>query len=70
MKRLSFTLLFVCLLLSGFSQKKESLFNGKDLKGWTVFVSDSTINPTNFFYVKDGVIGVFKLQTSFGMEIS
>lgn len=56
MKIFSFTLLFVSLLLSGFSQKKESLFNGKDLKGWTVFVSDSTINPTNFFYVKDGVI--------------
>ena len=47
-------LLFVSF--AGFAQKKESLFNGKDLKGWTIWVSDPTIAPEKFFYVKDGVI--------------
>jgi hypothetical protein len=40
----------------GFGQKKYSLFNGKNLKGWTIFVSDPKISPENFFYVKDGMI--------------
>jgi hypothetical protein len=44
------------LLFSGCSGKKQVLFNGKNLKGWTVFVTDSTIAPAGFFYVKDGVI--------------
>jgi hypothetical protein len=44
------------LLSTGCSGKKEVLFNGRDLKGWTVFVSDSTVNPAGFFYVKDGFI--------------
>ncbi len=38
------------------TQKKESLFNGKNLDGWTIFVSDSTISPEDFFYVNDGMI--------------
>jgi len=48
--------LLVIVSLPGFSQKKEMLFNGKDLKGWTIFVADATIKPASFFYVKDGVI--------------
>lgn len=48
--------LFMFLAVAGFSQKKQSLFNGKDLKDWTIFVGDSSIKPENFFYVKDGVI--------------
>jgi len=48
--------LLVTISFTGFSQKKEKLFNGKNLNGWTIFVSDSTIKPTSFFYVKDGVI--------------
>ena len=44
------------LLISGCSEKKEVLFNGRDLTGWTIFVNDSTVNPSNFFYVNDGVI--------------
>ena len=47
---------FMFLAIAGFTQKKQSLFNGKDLKGWTIFVGDSSIKPENFFYVKDGVI--------------
>lgn len=53
------TALFILLVtfsLSGFSQKKQQLFNGKNLDGWSIYVSDSTIKPASFFYVKDGVI--------------
>lgn len=55
MKTILFSV-FILLAIAGFSQKKHSLFNGKDLKGWTIFVSDSSIKPENFFYVNDGVI--------------
>ena len=48
--------LIVSLSLSGFSQKKQFLFNGKNLDGWYVYVSDSTIKPSSFFYAKDGMI--------------
>ena len=48
--------LLVTLSLGGYSQKKEQLFNGKSLDGWTIFVPDAKINPETFFYVKDGVI--------------
>jgi len=52
-------LLVVALMLltiSGYAKKKESLFNGKDLKGWTIFVSDPKIAPEKFFYVSNGTI--------------
>ena len=42
--------------ITGFAQKKQFLFNGKDLNGWTIWVNDSAVNPDKFFYVKDGVI--------------
>lgn len=48
--------LFVFLSVAGFAQKKQSLFNGKNLKGWTIYVNDPNIVPQNYFYVKDGVI--------------
>jgi hypothetical protein len=38
------------------SSKKESLFNGKDLEGWTIFLEDSSIAPEDFFYVNEGCI--------------
>jgi len=44
------------LVVSGYGKKKESLFNGKDLNGWTIFVGDPKISPEKFFYVQDGVI--------------
>jgi hypothetical protein len=47
---------FLFLAVTCFAQKKQSLFNGKDLKGWTIFVGDTSVKPENFFYVKDGVI--------------
>jgi hypothetical protein len=53
------TLLLVVLVafsLSGFSQEKEMLFNGKNLDGWTIYVADPTIKPAAFFYVKNGMI--------------
>ena len=47
---------FMLLAIAGISQKKQSLFNGKDLKGWVTYVGDPTVNPEKFFYVKDGMI--------------
>jgi len=48
--------LLVLLTTVGYAQKKESLFNGKNLKGWTIFVNDPKVAPETFFYVKNGVI--------------
>jgi len=48
--------LLVTFSVAGFSQKKQQLFNGKNLKGWTIYVSDSTMAKSKFFYVKNGVI--------------
>lgn len=47
---------FIFLTFVGYSQKKQSLFNGKNLKGWTIYVNDKTVDPENFFYVNDGMI--------------
>ena len=47
---------FLLLAISGFSQKRESLFNGKNLKGWTIYINDPSVNPKSFFYAKDGMI--------------
>lgn len=46
----------VFVTVSGFAQKRESLFNGKNLKGWTIWVNDKNVSPEKFFYVKDGAI--------------
>lgn len=51
-----FVSLFLFLAIAGYSQKKEYLFNGKNLKGWTVCVKDQSVKPEDLFYVKDGVI--------------
>lgn len=48
--------IFLMLSISSFAQKKQSLFNGKDLKDWTIYVEDENIKPDEFFYVKNGVI--------------
>jgi hypothetical protein len=48
--------LLVTISLTGYSQKKVMLFNGKNLDGWSIYVSDPAIKPYSFFYVKDGVI--------------
>ena len=44
------------LTIASCTKKKESLFNGEDLKNWTIYLEDENINPEDFFYVKDGVI--------------
>ena len=49
-------LLLVTLSFSSFSQKKQMLFNGKNLDGWSIYVSDPKIDAAKFFYVKNGVI--------------
>lgn len=55
MKTILFTVLVAFLLVSC-SDKKEVLFNGQNLDGWEIFVFDSITNPSDFFYVKDGMI--------------
>jgi hypothetical protein len=55
MKKL-FVVALMFLVISGYAKKKESLFNGKNLNGWTIFVNDPKISPEKFFYVQDGVI--------------
>jgi len=47
---------FVFLLVASCTEKKESLFNGKNLDGWTIFVDETIISPDDFFYVNDGMI--------------
>jgi len=56
MKTTLFALLIFIVISSCTTQKKEYIFNGKDLSDWTIFVGDSTVQPENFFYVKDGMI--------------
>lgn len=55
MKQLLFSAI-ILMSIASCTDKKENLFNGNNLDGWTIFVKDSTINPTDFFYVKDGMI--------------
>ena len=44
------------LLVTSCSNKRESLFNGRDLDGWTIYVEDPSVVPEEFFYVNDGMI--------------
>lgn len=55
MKQLLFSAIILMSIVSC-NDKKEILFNGNNLDGWTIFVKDSTINPSDFFYVNDGMI--------------
>ncbi len=48
--------IFVILIISSCTDKKQILFNGENLDGWEIFVFDTITNPSEFFYVKDGVI--------------
>lgn len=49
---------FFIMLVFFFScgKKRQNLFNGKNLDGWTIYVEDSSVNPEDFFYVNQGVI--------------
>lgn len=55
MKTILISVLMI-LSVAGFTQKKQSLFNGKNLDGWTIYLNDPTVKPENYFYAKDGVI--------------
>jgi len=59
MKKISFLLILTSLCLTGFSQAKwESLFNGKNLKGWT------KLNGTAEYKVENGtIVGISKTNT-------
>jgi hypothetical protein len=52
-------LFYISLLLTfifSCTNKKQNLFSGENLEGWTIFVEDSTVNPEDFFYINDGMI--------------
>jgi hypothetical protein len=49
MKKILLGLLFVGLAQFSFAQKKEKLFNGKDLSGWIIY-------GTEKWYVEDGLL--------------
>jgi hypothetical protein len=50
-----FTSLIV-LTLSCNSKKSIALFNGQDLDNWNIIVSNEDVEPTELFFVEDGVI--------------
>src|SRR5262245_58026494 len=60
------TTIFLLMTISGIAQKKTKndkwikLFNGKDLKDWTVKIKDHPVNDNfgNTFRVENGVIKV------------
>lgn len=54
--RLGILFFMSVLFIASCTTDKESLFNGHNLDGWTIFVKDSTINPSDYFYVNDGCI--------------
>ena len=39
-------------------EKKVMIFNGEDLNNWTIFLVDSSADPTEVFQVKDGIMHV------------
>lgn len=49
MKKIILAVLILGLALQSFAQKKEKLFNGKDLSGWIIF-------GTEKWYVEDGLL--------------
>lgn len=60
MKKILFVAALLLALATSCSQKPEviQLFNGKDLEGWTLFVNDPEVAPTDVFSVVDGNIHV------------
>jgi len=53
-------LLFCCFACfsSSFAQKFASIFNGKNLDGWYIFLRDKTVAPDSVFTVKEGMLHV------------
>ena len=51
-----FILLILSFTLTTVAQKKQMLFNGKDLKGWYAYAAEPSLDLSKYFYVKDGVI--------------
>lgn len=60
MIRISLLLLILCSAITSHAQQWVPLFNGKDLKGWTVKIyhHETGENFGNTFRVKDGVIQI------------
>ena len=56
MKTLLISFIIMLFSVAGFAKKKQSLFNGKDLTGWYVYVNDTNVDPNKYFYVNNGAI--------------
>ncbi|MCY1719929.1 DUF1080 domain-containing protein [Prolixibacteraceae bacterium Z1-6] len=52
----SLFVLIVFVVFAACTDKKEMLFNGTNLDGWTIYVEDSTVDPAEYFYVNDEMI--------------
>jgi len=51
------SLLFAMLLvLSCNSEKKTTLFNGKNLDNWSIYTEDPDVDPGTVFWVEDGIL--------------
>lgn len=59
----------VILTISCSTVKKEYLFNGENMDGWTIFVADESVAPENYFYVKDGVIETTGIPNGYARTI-
>lgn len=59
----------VIIFLMSCTTKREFLFNEKNLDGWIIYADDSTIKPTDFFYVNDGVIETVGIPLGYARTI-
>jgi len=55
-RRNLFIALPLLLAIGSCTPERESLFNGRDLDGWIIYVEDPAVDPEEFFYARDGVI--------------
>lgn len=56
MKTTVITVLVLLTIVGCSPKEKEFLFNGEDLSNWIIYTEDKSIDPNDFYYVKDGVI--------------
>ncbi len=56
MKQIMLFTIAIMVLVSCSSNKKEYLFNGRDLDGWVIVCEEDGIDPQEFFYAKNGMI--------------
>jgi Domain of Unknown Function (DUF1080). len=53
-----FSLFFFFISIAGFSQSSTKFFTTKDASNWVYVLNNKTLNPTNVFKMKDGVLAI------------